>query len=381
MPFPPIRFSAWLPRVAGPCLFLLLSQPVHAFPQGGKSGLLGNTASRPDDIGSAQVYPSAITTLVGDTKLFSGLMYYQASLNGQKDELKSKLVPFFTGTQYQVGELQVATYFTYEDSFSGRTKLSLLNGAFRADLSGTDENLVLGVPVAIRLSPEWSLGAAAIVSAFTSETRLVASNVNPPNSFLLSTDSTQTLYLLGWTLSASHEAGPNFWSLALRTAHWKLAGSGHEVVNLFRQGADPNEVAQDYEPRQSFPWVASIGWSLASGMLRPAFDLQYFFPRSSVVTDGASASDSRQLTFEPTFALSAGLAVELGSVSWLTGVRFKRKTFERSGYDEPMILNLSLGLQLNTWQSHPTVGVFFEQAKGRSSVELYGLSYTTRYDL
>lgn len=368
---------------------LILAPLAFCLPIGHESGLLGNTTSRPGDIGSILNFPSALAFDDDDTtRLYAGLMYYQLRINGNdsvQSSTDNSFVPYFTATTFRFGKYKVTTYGQYADDKRTKVQVHLESSNTEGVIDITGHELQFGASLARKINGNLSVGLNNEIALKSEDQITYISGVIDGRDYLSIYSSKMDFVILTEKLALSWQNGQHFFSWAIKSPSIILNRVGKENSRTLVAGENIEAQQSDFKPYIRESWRLSAGYSWDLYYFHPTIEVNYHLADSyTEVRSELSPSRTNVKKSKGYFNIAAGAEVRISQQSIMLGTNWSQSQAAQGGqeYGEDFF-SASLGVKLKSLESHPIIGIYFEQEKNSTGLgtNLVGIMYSTNYNL
>ncbi len=373
---------------------VLFSLSLFALPIGHESGFLGNTTSRPGDIGAALVFPSATAYLKRDEiKIYFGLMYSRQDIDVEGtagSDFESQFIPYFTGFAGDFFGITFTNFVTYSGTNNGTINFSTNEFKGSADIQA--EETVLGISAAKKLNDKFAVGFSGSLDIQSSKT-FATFYGNIAGSEYLETVNDRTKYIIINTLlSASYIERKHFLSASVLFPGIKYSSSSTQE-SFSRVDADPavfNRVVS--KPSYKSNTGLNIGYSyLSTDSWSPSFEIFYDISKDIISFD--PNQEQNRNNFSDDIWLKLGLSTPEYTMSkfykgttysFLFGLQY-REVENRVAQDLPENITrtyeASMGFKLTNRKASPIFGLYYQNQNGPSDTSVIGLMYSSNYNI
>ncbi|WP_120404444.1 MULTISPECIES: hypothetical protein [unclassified Halobacteriovorax] len=373
-------------------------------PIGHESGFLGNTTSRPGDIGAALVFPSATAfTKYDDIKIYFGLIYTRqeigsigdSELEGTGSSFESQFIPYFTGFAGELFGLTFTNFVTYSGTNNGQFDLNIpsISGGGKANVQF--EETVLGISVAKKYE-RFSLGASFSLEIQGSKTFSTFEGVSGGNTFLQTTNNITKFIIINSIISASYKEERHFFSAGLDFPGIKYSSSSRTETFLLEDGSgDVIRLKSENKPDYKSNTSLNLGYSYLSANWAPSVDLFYDLKNIDINIsrnedrNRANFSDDVLIKFglrSPELKLPTNRVFKGSTYSYLFGLQYRQIDTVNESTDEEntgRTYQFSFGFKLANRKTSPIFGVYYEDEKSTSNSgsKVFGLMYSSNYNI
>lgn len=376
-------------------LIVLYSFQCFALPIGHESGFLGDTTSRPGDIGSALVFPSATAYIKRDEiKIYFGLMYMRQEVEVGEfgGGFENQFIPYFTGFAGDFFGLTFANYVTYSGTNNGRFNFNEAVGSDTIDgtIDIQAEQTVIGGSVAKKFE-KFSLGFSANLAVESIKTFTTLKGNLAGNDFLASQKEFSKNLVINSLISGSYLERNHFFSVGLSFPEIKYSSSKEsELTSLLSSGNIQEQVSHTH-PRSDGDFGLNLGYSYLSLAWAPSIDIYYNLDKEFLTI--RSGESVNRANFNQDTLYKIGLSspeyvmnhfFKGTSYSFLFGFQYREVSIGEEG-DGILRTNkthqYSIGYKLINRKTSPIFGIYYENEKNETSTKVVGLMYSSNYNI
>ncbi|MFG1492852.1 hypothetical protein [Halobacteriovorax sp. ZH4_bin.1] len=373
---------------------VLLSLSLFALPIGHESGFLGNTTSRPGDIGAALVFPSATAYLKHDEiKIYFGLMYTRQDIDvegTQGSDFESQFIPYFTGFAGDFFGITFTNFVTYSGTNNGTLAFDINGIRGSANIQG--EETVLGISAAKKLNKKIALGFSGSLNIQSSKTFSTFYGNIGGDEYLQTINNRTKYIIINTLLSASYIEKNHFLSASLAFPGIKYSSSSTQE-SFLRLNADPTVFTRETtKPSYKSNPGINLGYSyLSPTSWSPSFEIFYDISKDIISFDPNQEQNRNK--FSDDIWLKLGLSspeytmskfYKGTTYSFLLGFQY-REVENRVAEDLPENISrtyeASVGFKLTNRKASPIFGLYYQTQDGASDTSVIGLMYSSNYNI
>ncbi|EPZ49632.1 hypothetical protein M902_0896 [Bacteriovorax sp. BAL6_X] len=373
---------------------MLFSLSLFALPIGHESGFLGDTTSRPGDIGAALVYPSATAYLKRDEiKIYFGLMYSRQDIDVEESEgsdFESQFIPYFTGFAGDLFGITFTNFVTYSGTNNGT--LSFNTNGLKGNVNIQAEETLLGISAAKKLNEKFAIGFSGNLNIQSSKTFSTFYGSIGGSDYLQTVNNRTKYIIINTLLSASYIEREHFLSASLAFPGIKYSSTSIEE-SYHRIDADPavftREVSKpDYKSNPGinigYSYLSPVSWS-------PSFEIFYDISKDIISFD--PNQEQNRNNFSDDFWLRFGLSTPEYTMSkfykgttysFLFGLQYREvenKVSEELPETISRTYEASMGFKLTNRKASPIFGLYYQNQDGGSDTSVVGLMYSSNYNI
>lgn len=365
-----------------------------ALPIGHESGFLGNTTSRPGDIGAALVFPSATAyTKYDEIKIYFGLMYSRQDIEiagAEGSDFEGQFIPYFTGFAGDFFGFTFTNFVTYSGTNNGTVAFN------RAGVQGTAsiqaEETVLGISAAKKINDNFAIGFSGSLDLQSSKS-FTTFYGNVSGTEYLETINNRTKYVIVNTLlSASYIEREHFFSTSIAFPGMKYSSSSDEE-SFYRIDADPAVVSKDSrKPSYKSNPGLNLGYSYLS-MTSWSPSIELFYDISSDIISFDFDQEKNRTSFSDDIWIRFGLSspeytlskfAKGTTFSFLFGVQYREvesRVSEEAEISKSKSYEVSFGYKLTNRKASPIFGLYYQKQDDVSAANVIGLMYSSNYNI